>query len=167
MSTYISKEHLINYYNVLFGPYADVSYEVLKELQPSELKAAYRKKVFETHPDRSKILGRDEDKMNREFIRAATAYEKLISIIKDKNKHVFNEKRDVKESRAKYYNTKDVFPDRYYKGSMPKRKLLLGQFFILLRSYFLEDADQCNILAKKTTPPYWADCPVMGDAVIF
>lgn len=128
MTTFTSKENLINSYNVLFGPYTDVSYEVLKELQPSELKAAYRKKAFETHPDRSKIVGRDEDRMNREFIKAAMAYEKLISIIKDKNKHVFNEKRDVKESRAKYYNTRDVFPDHYYKGSMPKRKLLLGQF---------------------------------------
>lgn len=128
VSTFTSNESLIDYYNVLFGTYADASYEALKDIEPSKLKAAYRKKVFETHPDRSKIVGRDEDIMNQEFINAATAYEKLISIIEDKNTAVFSEKRDLKERRANYYNNKDVVPDHYYKGSIPKRKLLIGQF---------------------------------------
>ncbi len=128
VSTFTSKESLIDYYNVLFGTYADVSYEALKDIEPAKLKAAYRKKVFETHPDRSKIVGRDEDRMNREFIKAATAYEKLISMIEDKNTPAFNEKRDLKERRANYYNNKDVFPDHYYRGAIPKRKLLIGQF---------------------------------------
>ena len=31
------------------------------------LKNAYRKKAFETHPDRSRILGENEDQMIRKF----------------------------------------------------------------------------------------------------
>ncbi len=128
MAEFISKESLLDYYNVLFGNCTDLSYEALREIQPSELKAAYRKKVFETHPDRSQIVGRDKYIMNQEFIKAATAYEQLISIIENKNKIILNEKSNVKNSGPQYYSNKDVFSDHYYTGSMPKRKLLTAQF---------------------------------------
>lgn len=128
MTEFISKESLLDYYNVLFGNCTDLSYEALSEIQPSELKAAYRKKVFETHPDRSKIMGRDKYVMNQEFIKAATAYEKLISVIENRNEVVFNEKSNISHSTPKYYNSRDVFSDHYYNGPFPRRKLLIAQF---------------------------------------
>jgi len=128
VSKFIAKESLLDYYNVLFGNCADLSYEALREIQPSELKAAYRKKVFETHPDRSKIVGRDKYIMNQEFIKAATAYEQLIPIIENKTKIILNEKSNAKDGGPKYYSNKDVFSDHYYTGSMPRRNLLTAQF---------------------------------------
>jgi len=40
----------LDYYNVLFGNCTDLSYEALREIQPSELKAAYRKRFLKLIP---------------------------------------------------------------------------------------------------------------------
>ena len=74
-------------------------------------------------------MGRDKDRMKRDFIKAAAAYETLNSIIKGDNKTFFNnEEKNATYTRTSYYTNQDIFPDHYYEGSIPKRKLLLGQF---------------------------------------
>ena len=71
---------------ILFGPQVEVSLDFLKYLEPSGLKSAYRKKALETHPDRARIIGKDETKMTELFRETTFAYNKLISVIKSNGK---------------------------------------------------------------------------------
>ena len=50
----IAKVDLFNACKVLFGPYNKISMDFLRYLEPSLLKAVYRKKALETHLDRSR-----------------------------------------------------------------------------------------------------------------
>ncbi|MEE8432668.1 MAG: hypothetical protein V3S16_15575 [Candidatus Desulfatibia sp.] len=78
---------------ILFGPEIEISLDLLRYLRLSGLKAAYRKKVFETHPDRAKTLGEDEAKMNAHFVRHGTLsmqkMEEIVGKQHDHNRKVF------------------------------------------------------------------------------
>ena len=158
MSSVISKIDLYNDCHLLFGPEVWVSDEFLSKLLPSELKAAYRKKALETHPDRAKSLGKADTEMHWHFKEVSIAYERLnsflngdkISILKEdipkqrkkkkttareKNKKTTtrqkSEKTTTRQKRKRPVRTawpgKKVF-DHFYKGHIPKRRLLLGQY---------------------------------------
>ena len=69
----------------IFGPEIKVSDDFLEYLQPVGIKTAYRKRAFETHPDRAKTLGSFARDLNMEFIDVRQAYEKLILFVATKN----------------------------------------------------------------------------------
>jgi hypothetical protein len=52
---------------VLFTHKTGFDFDFIRALDPYGLKLAYRKKALETHPDRSKALGRTEEEMNGLF----------------------------------------------------------------------------------------------------
>ena len=81
-SSVMSKADLFNAYHLLFGHEKGVSIELLKQLRLPALKAMYWKKALETHPDRSKVLGRIESEMDKRFKEVTLAYENLSSILK-------------------------------------------------------------------------------------
>ena len=128
-----SKEDLFDAYNALFGSDNKMPIHVIRHLQPSVLNSAYRKKALETHPDRSKVLGENEAEMNERFIEITLAYEKLSSFMKGTPVSVLaNEigiQRKGKERTARP-NKKESFSDHFYKGFIPKRRLLIGQFIL-------------------------------------
>ena len=116
---------------LLFGPKVEVSPDFLKYLEPSGLRSAYRKKAFETHPDRAKVLGRDEAKMVERFREATLAYERLIPIVSSKGTVPLRSKSSVgknnKKNNAGRHEKRD-FSELFYTKEIPKRELLLGQF---------------------------------------
>ncbi len=117
---------------LLFGPEVEISLDFLKYLEPSGLKAAYRKKALETHPDRARALGRDEAKMGERFREAALAYEKLVPIITNK-KTVFSRFQPIGQTKkeqtvVRREEAKSSFSDFFYTKDMPQRQLLFGQF---------------------------------------
>jgi hypothetical protein len=69
----------------IFGPEIKVSDDFLEYLQPVGIKTAYRKRAFETHPDRAKALGSFAGDLNTEFIDVRQAYEKLLLFVSTKN----------------------------------------------------------------------------------
>ena len=69
----------------IFGPEVEVSNDFLEYLQPIGIKTAYRKRAFETHPDRAKVLGSFARDLNTEFIDVRQAYEKLLLFVETKN----------------------------------------------------------------------------------
>jgi len=118
---------------VLFGPDIKISLDFLKYLRLSGIKVAYREKALETHPDRKKILGENESELNRLFITATTAYQKLCLAFNDQGLiplkiHGVHEKMSGESNRK----TPGV-SDFYFKGSMPRKKLLIGQFLYYSR----------------------------------
>lgn len=127
----------------IFGPEVKVSSDFLKCLQPVGIKTAYRKRAFETHPDRAVSLGSFAGDLNAQFINVRQAYERLLSFVETKNgmnagaacfngftttrqAYAFHGYRQNKKSHhnRKYKN----HPDHFYSGGVPRGNLLLGQF---------------------------------------
>jgi len=116
---------------LLFGPEVEISLDFLKYLEPSGLRSAYRKKALETHPDRSKTLGRDETKMGERFREATLAYKKLIPIVRNKQSILLQGRSSAKISNKQNFTkrqTKRDFSDLLNAKKIPKRELLLCQF---------------------------------------
>ncbi len=131
MLTVSSTAELFNACNILFGPEIEVSLDFLRYLQLSGLKAAYRKKALETHPDRAKTLGENKTKMNEHFIKVTLAYEKLGSVLKDNGTVIRWKEPSIKGKNKNHFTRQKPnrkYSDYYFNGYLPKRKLLIGQF---------------------------------------
>lgn len=154
MSHTISKTNLINDCCLIFGSEIFNFVDFLNNLSPIELKLAYRKKAFETHPDRALTLGKCKDKMDDHFKNVITAYERLDSIIQGEKIHIIRDevpkkKKARKTSRRTQTKQKssagfsyksninkteheqkkqNSVSGHFYTGNIPKRKLLIGQF---------------------------------------
>ncbi len=121
---------LIHACRILFAHEIGFDFDFLKALDPSGLKVAYRKKALETHPDRSKTLGRTEEEMNCLFKEVSSAYEILSPFVAGKNvpdrpTRVNGQKRKKQPSRPPEKNS---FQNRYCHGAIPARELKIGQF---------------------------------------
>jgi len=127
----MSKANLFNAYHVLFGYEKEVSIELLKQLRQPALKTVYWKKALETHPDRSKVLGKIKAEMGERFKEVTLAYENLNSILKDDRIDILDDETGIQRKspeRSAKVNKKRWGSDRFYKGWLPKRRLLIGQF---------------------------------------
>jgi hypothetical protein len=133
----ISKTKLINDCSLLFDTKIFNYVFFVKSLSSLELKAAYKKKAFETHPDRACVLGKSREIMDKHFKKIATAYESLNSIVQGKVKYLIKDdvpkKRKARFTNCYKYVKKKNSTDYFYKGDMPKRKLLIGQFLYYSR----------------------------------
>jgi len=107
---------------VLFTHKTGVDFDFINGLDLSGLKLAYRKKALETHPDRSKALGRTEEEMNGLFQEVSSAYEILAPVVLGKRALKKRPKPPYPEARHHSFN------DRFYHGAIPKRELKIGQF---------------------------------------
>ncbi len=127
----ISRKNLVKDYYLLFGLNDWYSIDLLKSLLPSELKSAYRKKAFETHPDRAKSLGKVQVEMDKRFREVITAYERLSTFIQGNNVSVLTCKSPTQKNSNKATTRQKAerkASSHFYKGYIPKRKLLIGQF---------------------------------------
>lgn len=154
MAYTITRTNLINDCYLLFGSEIFNYVDFLRGLSPTELKTAYRKKAFETHPDRAHTLGKNRDTMDDLFKEVITAYERLNSVVQGGIIHILRDEVPKKESatRPNRYTqtrqkstsgysytgnarnsndtqmTRKSASGRFYNGNVPKRELLIGQF---------------------------------------
>jgi len=121
---------LISACKILFAHEIGLGFDFLKALDPSDLKVAYRKKALETHPDRSKTLGRTEMEMNSLFKEVSSAYEILEPVVAGKK--VLNRSpkvnRQARKRKPPRPTRKKGVNGHYYKGAVPERELKIGQF---------------------------------------
>lgn len=132
---------------ILFGPAVQVSPEFLRYLQPIGLKTAFRKRALETHPDRAKALGVFERDLHSQFRNVKQAYEVLLAFLETKKRPVVSNvtyanyrTRKPPAQRTAQQRTRQQYSPRYqktgrkpqvdhfYKGGLPQRNLLFGQF---------------------------------------
>lgn len=116
---------------VLFGPEVDTSLEFLRYLQPSGLRAAYRRRALETHPDRSMALGENQAGMSDRFIEATTAYETLIPLVQGNGtlRISADPGRDSRKGKSGATQARQSgFSDLYYTRDIPKREMPIGQY---------------------------------------
>ena len=85
LATQTTSLELFQACETIFGSEVKVSNDFLEYLQPIGIKTAYRKRAFETHPDRAKVLGSFARDLNTEFIDVRQAYEKLLLFVETKN----------------------------------------------------------------------------------
>ncbi len=139
--TELHASQLFNACHVLFGPEIDVSLDFLRYLQMPGLKAVYRKKALETHPDRAVALTLPQVILEEQFKRVNAAYQELhhylanplqFKLIDDnhrKQPHPTSRKHAWAESKSgPSYAHPDRFRRHCIKGVAPKRSLLLGQY---------------------------------------
>lgn len=116
---------------ILFGPQVRPSLEFFRYLQPSGLKAAYRKRALETHPDRAGAVGADAAKMTELFLEATSAYHSLLRVITCNGANISHERVDATKKREHAAAQKGGHrgpSDHFYTGAIPRRNLLIGQF---------------------------------------
>ncbi len=137
MKIAISKTKLINDCCLLFDSKIFNYVFFVKGLSSIELKAAYKKKAFETHPDRATVLGKNRNVMDRHFKQITTAYESLKSIVQGEIKCVV--KDDAPKMRKTSFTNrhktmkKRSSSDYFHKGDIPERELPIGIFLYYSR----------------------------------
>jgi hypothetical protein len=146
LSADVSRQDLFKACESLFGADIDVSVEFLRYLQPAGLKAAYRKKALETHPDRAVVVSDDPHFLEKRFKEVSLAYQMLVDFLAAPWRYSLDEKgglyvrkqppRQARPSRptgpmarpAARQRTTQPFVEPLYAGRMPTRRLLFGQY---------------------------------------
>lgn len=130
----VTKEDLFRACESLFGTEIDVSVEFLRYLKPTGVKAAYRRKAMETHPDRSIIIAGKPDFMEKRFKEVNLAYQMLLEFLAHPWKYSLDEKGRIYERKqnsprpSSHAKTTPSKAEPLYAGLMPSRKLLFGQY---------------------------------------
>lgn len=146
----VSRQDLFNACESLFGTDVDVTVEFLRYLKPAGVKAAYRKKALETHPDRAAVVSGDPDYLEKRFKEINLAYQLLLDFLAHPWKYSLDEKGTLyvkkpppratrpfrpagpvvrpapRAKSAKPYP--HIHPEPFYAGRMPQRRLLFGQY---------------------------------------
>lgn len=129
----VSKQDLFKACESLFGTDIDVSVEFLRYLKPAGVKAAFRKKALETHPDRAIMLASQTDSLENRFKEINLAYQLLKEFLSHPWKYQLDEDGVISRRRKRpvgptQKRTHDVTRETKYSGRIPPRKLLLGQY---------------------------------------
>ncbi|WP_156360854.1 J domain-containing protein [Dethiosulfatarculus sandiegensis] len=125
-----TKKEINDACGILFGPEVEVSVDFLNYLQPSGLKAAYRKRALESHPDRARVLGVSEDRMVEQFKQVLWAYEKLCSVVMGDEVFRENIKSEHHTAGSRNGSARPTYGDQphYYQGPIPGRRLRIAEF---------------------------------------
>lgn len=128
--TSLDYDHLFHACRELFGPDVDISPEFLHYLQHNGLKAAFRRRAKETHPDNfSRNSPHVQDTQAALFCTARSAYETLSSFISQREKDALTGitrpisppfHRDVPAARGP--------SGEFYSRPVPQRALKLGRY---------------------------------------
>jgi hypothetical protein len=133
-SAEITRRELFKACESLFGSDIDVSVEFLRYLKPAGVKAAYRKRAFETHPDRAVVVAGEPDFLEKRFKEINLAYQLLQTFLKAPWKYSLDETGSIYKRReppvkaAARRKTGFAKTEPLYQGRMPSRRLLLGQY---------------------------------------
>lgn len=129
MQSHISSHEVLQACITLFGPQVDPSQAFLQYLQPTGLKSAFKRRALETHPDRARAIGKIEVVLNEEFKNVKKAYDILSSFVENgKTATIRTENWGAPKSRRPPKPGHTPHADHIFRGTIPNRKLLFGQF---------------------------------------
>ena len=170
---FITTRDLFAACSVLFGTDINVSTDFLKYLHTSGLKAAYRKRALETHPDRSALLAESEVSLEERFKELNLAYERLNSFIKypwkyphrihavHKNtepgsagrKRRTYEAHDQRRQRNNIHEGySHCMSDHFWRGNLPGKKLLIGRFLYYSGIISMRSLIEAIVWQKRQRP---------------
>ncbi|MGA2330232.1 MAG: J domain-containing protein [Syntrophales bacterium] len=134
---------------VLFGTDANLSGDFLKCLKVSRLKRAYRKRAFETHPDRATALAESPSSLTERFREVTLAYNQLNTFLEYPWRYSHSgyaahrpHEHDSARKRQRTHETHDQkragscahrstyhgMSEHLWQGGLPRKQLLLGRF---------------------------------------
>jgi len=116
--------------SLLFSPDTELSLDYVSSIDVATLKAAYRNKVFENHPDRARLLETSEQVLSERFRQIDDAYKKLYTYISDRAiKIIPARKETTRDWRPKKQTRKNTgeFHESWNRH-LPGSELLFGQF---------------------------------------
>lgn len=161
---------LFNACSALFGNDATVSADFLKYLKVPGLRVAYRKRAFETHPDRTTTLAESASSLEQPFKEVTLAYERLSTFIEKPWKYSlwnYAFQRTVKpDSSGRNRKTHDqISPgnnsrhsrshglrEHFWQGNLPKTKLFLGRFLYYSRIISMRSLIEAIVWQKRQRP---------------
>ena len=123
--------------NILFGSEVDVSFDFLQYIQHSGIKSAYRRLALMTHPD---VAAEDGGGASPEkFIEVNRAYESLNEYVMRRERSPVRRTFDragedtvcrrPRRRKRKFSESAQGRPmGNYFKGKMPMRRLMFGEF---------------------------------------
>lgn len=131
-----TKQDLFKACESLFGSDIDVSVEFLRYLKPAGVKAAYRKRALETHPDRALIVEGEPDFLEKRFKEINLAYQLLQAFLDtpwkyslDEAGSVYERKRPMAKPQSHPHRKKPSSKmEPLYQGRIPSRRLMFGQY---------------------------------------
>lgn len=145
----VTRNELINACSVLFGSEVNIGVDFLKYLKLSGLKAAYRKKAFETHPDRAAALAEQPVSLEERFKEVNLAYSRLIEFVESPWRFSLEEPEPVRrpspspvwkkrkpaasprQGNASGFSQQDAFRgfrEHFWQCDIPRKKLPIGRF---------------------------------------
>ncbi|MCX8070270.1 MAG: J domain-containing protein [Thermodesulfovibrionales bacterium] len=112
----------------LFGEDVLLNRHFLEYIQESGIKSAFRQGALQTHPDRLIHLDFNEQQQKKElFISINNAYQELLNFIKARDeKKAIIETSPYSEFNNQQKDNYNLY--RFYRGAIPKRELLFGEF---------------------------------------
>lgn len=138
----INTSQLFNACHVLFGPEIDISIDFINYLQKPGLKAAFRRKALETHPDRAVSLAVQTIDLEKQFKEVNAAYRDLSDYLenplkfrliddygrKDRKTYApgapFRQKNQARQADWVY----EKYRRAPFQEAMPKREFLFGRY---------------------------------------
>jgi hypothetical protein len=139
--TELQTSQLFNACHVLFGSEIDVSLDFIHYLQMPGLRAAFRKKALETHPDRSVSLAIEPVDLEKQFKEVNAAYRDLFDYLESPQKFrlVDNVSRKERSGSARGAYQKARGPAKsshwtyekqgsFFKKTAPEREFLFGRY---------------------------------------
>lgn len=121
--------------HVLFGSEIDIPADFLRYLRKPGLKAAYRERALETHPDRAIALACPPAALEERFKEVNAAYRELLDYVENPGRfrligHPF--RKPPYQPSEGMRTWAGVSPDgvqhHFFIGTLPNRALLFGQF---------------------------------------
>jgi hypothetical protein len=110
---------------ILYGDDVLPSPALLKSLRPDSLKATFRKRALELHPDRATILGKSADEMSEAFKNVKLAYELLLDLMGPSLEETVFASRHYSPSGQ---SQPAGLGEHYWEADIPRIRLLFGQF---------------------------------------
>jgi hypothetical protein len=165
-----TRTDLFNAYSVLFGTEASISADFLKYLKVSGLKAAYRKKAFETHPDRAAALAESASSLEERFKEVTLAYERLSTFIERPWKYSLwnyayqrtaksdssGRNRRTHDQKSPGNNYRHSRPhglkEHFWQGNLPKTRLFLGRYLYYSRIISMRSLIEAIVWQKSQRP---------------
>jgi hypothetical protein len=142
--------------SVLFGDEGTPSH--LSLLDPLSIRAAYRRRAFETHPDRAAHSGVPEQVLQARFREVTAAYEKVMQYMRSgaRSPKAFPDARRQGARQKPGHERKRAFsgvsPSARYTGDIPCRRLLLGQYLYYSRFISLSTLGAALVWQKMKRP---------------
>jgi hypothetical protein len=171
----VSETDLVRACHILFGGEVDVTRDFLGYIQPAGVKTAYRTLARRTHPDHNHA--HDDERTGRRqhelFIETTWAYEQLTDFLRKRDSGGITFAGVMRERRARrsWPDARDTArtsaghsyrrarrhqprPDaeHYFKGRLPARRLLFGQYLFFSGSVSWEALIAAIVWQRRQRP---------------